>query len=84
MLKQEVYQRASDIFGVSVGVANIIGFTNLIDDSNEPDFTPQEYKEVSDEIDINMIICNAIDKNKYKQLQRKLYDLNKKRHPNIK
>ena len=84
MLKQETYQKVSDVFGVSVGMANIIGFTNIIDDSNETDFTPEEYKGVSDELDINMIICNAIDTNKYHQLQRKLYDLNKKRHPRIK
>jgi hypothetical protein len=84
MLKQEVYQKAAEVFGVSVGVANIMGFTNLLDESNEVDFTPEEYKEVADEMDINTIICNAIDKNKYQQLQRKLYDLTKKRHPRIK
>jgi hypothetical protein len=84
MLKQEVYQKAAEVFGVSVGIANIMGFTNVIDESNEPDFTPEEYKGVADEIDINMIICNAIDKNKYQQLQKKLYDLTRKRHPRIK
>jgi hypothetical protein len=84
MLKQEVYQKTSDVFGVSVGMANIIGFTNLIDESNEKDFTPEEYKGVSDEIDINMIICKAIENGKYRELQNNLYTLNKKRHARIK
>ena len=84
MLKQEIYQKASDVFGVTVGMANIIGFTNLIDESNEKDFTPEEYKGVSDEIDINMIICKAIDNGKYRELQNNLYTLNKKRHARIK
>jgi hypothetical protein len=84
MLRQEVYQKTSEVFGTSVGIANIIGFTNVLDDSNEPDFTPEEYKGVADEIDINMIICKAIDVNKYKELQRNLYKHNIKRHPRIK
>ena len=29
MLKQEIYQKASDVFGVSVGVANVMTFKNL-------------------------------------------------------
>jgi len=84
MLKQEVYQKAAEVFGVSVGIANIIGFTNVLDESNEPDFTPEEYKGEANEKDKNIIICNAIDGNKYQQLQKKLYDLTRKRHPRIK
>lgn len=84
MLKHEVYQRTSEVFGTVVGVANIIGFTNVLDESNKKDFTPEEYKVVTDELDINTIICKAIDTNRYKELQRNLYKHSKKRHPRIK
>ena len=45
---------------------------------------PMEYKKVSDEIDINIIILNSIDAGKYKELQRGMYLLNKDRHPRTK
>jgi hypothetical protein len=81
MLKQEVYEKASNIFGVSVGIADMVGYINL-DESIEGEkvVTPEEYKIVSDELDINTIICNSINVGKYQQLQLSLYELNKNRH----
>ena len=81
MLKQEVYEKASEVFGVSVGIANVVGYMN-IDESIEGSekVTPEHDKMVSDEVDINTIICNAINVGKYQQLQSSLYQLNKNRH----
>ena len=81
MLKQEVYEKASDIFGVSVGIANIIGYKDIDENIEGSEVvTPEDYKMVSDEIDINTIICNAISVDRYQQLQTALYELNKNRH----
>ena len=71
MLRQEVYENTAQIFGVSVGVANIMGYTKLED--TKGDCTPKVYKRVSDELDINMIINRAIELGKYKQFQRILH-----------
>ena len=82
MLKHEVYQKAAEVFGTVVGVA---GMVKVMDDITTEDFVgPEEYKKVSEYIDINDIICNAIDTGKYKQLQQNLYQLNRNRHHNIK
>jgi len=83
MLRQEVYQKTSEVFGTVVGVANV-DYKNLDEVSVDNEFTPVTYKKASDEIDINNIICLAIDYDKYKELQKNLYKHNIKRHPKIK
>ena len=82
MLRQEVYEKTSEVFGTVVAVANVIGYTSVEEKCGEE--TPVTYKKVSDEVDINMIICKAIDESKYKDLQKNLYILNKKRNPRAK
>jgi hypothetical protein len=82
MLRQEVYEKTSEVFGTVVAVANVIGYTSVEEKCVEE--TPVTYKKVSDEVDINMIICKAIDESKYKDLQKNLYILNKKRNPRAK
>ena len=55
MLKHEVYQKAAEVFGTVVGVA---GMVKVMDDITTEDFVgPEEYKKVSEYIDINDIIC---------------------------
>jgi hypothetical protein len=82
MLRQEVYEKTSEVFGTVVAVANVIGYTSVEDKRTES--TPVTYKKLSDEVDINLIICKAIDENKYKDLQKKLYIHNKTRHARAK
>lgn len=83
MLKQEVYENTAQIFGVSVGVANIMGYSKFED--LKDDYTPVKYKSVSDELDINLIINKAIELGKYKIFQRILHSVRKKsRHPKTK
>ena len=82
MLKQEAYEKVSEVFGTVVGVATMMGVVDLEDvkDATEP----VTYKKYSDEIDVNMIITKAIDAGKYRELQKNLYILNKTRHPRAK
>jgi hypothetical protein len=82
MLRQEAYEKVSEVFGTIVGVASII---KVMEASEvEKAQTPVEFKKSSDEIDVNMIITKAIDNGKYKELQKNLYTLNRKRHPRAK
>ena len=84
MLKQEAYEKVSEVFGTVVGVASMVKVMEM--DEVSPDMVggAEEYKRFSDEIDINMIILNSIDAGKYKDLQRSIYLLNKNRHPRTK
>lgn len=76
MLKQEVYENTAQIFGVSVGVANIMGYSKFED--LKEDYTPVKYKKASDELDINIIINRVIEIGKYKPFQRILHSVRKK------
>ena len=82
MLRQEIYEKVSDDFGVSVGVANVLGYKKLSDEKNE--YEPKVFKNASDELTINEIISDAIEDGKYQHLQREIYRLNQKKHPRIK
>ena len=81
MLRYEAYEKASDIFGTIVGVAEF-DISDLED--IKADSTPVTYKKLSDEIEINNIVCLAIDRNKYVELQKGIYKYNRKRNPKIK
>lgn len=82
MLKQEAYEKASEVFGTIVGVATMMGMVDLKEVEGVEE--PVTYKKFSDEIDVNMIITKAIDTGKYRELQRNLYKHNLKRHPRAK
>ena len=82
MLRQEIYERVSDDFGVSVGVANVLGYKKLSDEKEE--YEPKVFKNASDELSINEIISIAIEDGKYQHLQREIFRLNQKKHPRIK
>ena len=82
MLRHEIYEKVSDDFGVSVGVANVLGYKKLSDEKDE--YEPKVFKNASDELSINEIISIAIEYGKYQHLQREIYRLNQKKHPRIK
>lgn len=83
MIRLEGYEWIAKTFGVSVGVANILGYKRR-DEAKEEYTTPIAFKKFNDELDINYIITDAIEEGKYKELQRELYRLNGKKHPRIK
>lgn len=82
MLKQEAYEKVSEVFGTVVGVASMVGMVDLTEVEGAEE--PVTYKKFSDEIDVNGIITKAIDTGKYRELQKNLYILNKKRNPRAK
>jgi hypothetical protein len=57
MLKQEAYEKVSEVFGTIVGVATMMGMVDLkeVEGAEEP----VAYKKFSDEVDVNGIITNA-------------------------
>ena len=73
MIRQEIYEKVSDKFGVSIGVANIMHVFPISDVQGEVD--KKEYLRLKREMKINEIILRAIDKLKYKELQREVYKL---------
>lgn len=82
MLRHEIYQKVSEEFGVSVGVANVLGYSKLSDEKHKHE--PKVFKTASDELSINEIITIAIEDGKYQPLQREIYRLTQKKHPRIK
>ncbi len=82
MLREEVYQKVASEFGTSVGVANILGFKRKEDHVLE--YTPESYKKLSDNADINGIICKAIDLDWYQRLQRAIWEVKKGASPKAK
>lgn len=73
MIRQEVYEKVSDTFGVSIGIANIMSVSPITDVKEEVD--KKVYNGFRNELKINTVIGRAIDTLKYKQLQRELYKL---------
>ena len=73
MLPEIIYQKASDEFGVPVGVAKILGYKKKSEHIEE--ITSESYKNLSKELDINWIIAECILDGNYKQLQREIYKL---------
>jgi hypothetical protein len=71
MIRAEVYEKVSDRFGVSIGVANILNVSPIKDIKS--DIPKNLYNQYTDDLKINLIISEAIDTLKYKDLQRALY-----------
>ena len=75
MLREDVYMRTSSEFGTPVGVANIIG-TKTKEDSIE-ELGEKGYKILESDLELNNIIKEAIYRGKYKELFRKVWELEK-------
>jgi len=73
MLPEIIYRRASEEFGVPVGVAKIMGFKKKKEHIEE--ITPESYKQLSNDLDVNWIIADSIFDGTYKKLQREVYRL---------
>jgi len=75
MIRQEVYEKVSDTFGVSIGVANIMSVSPITE--IKEDIDKKVYNQFKNELKINTVIGKAIDTLKYQLLQRELYRLRK-------
>ena len=73
MIKESVYEEAADVFGTSVGVAHVIGFKNKKQQIKEEGI--ESFKSIEPDLEINYIICDAIEFGLYQELQRALYRL---------
>jgi hypothetical protein len=73
MIRPEVYEKVSDTFGVSIGVANIMSVSPITEIKQEVD--KKVYNGFRNELKINTVIGRAIDALKYKELQREVYRL---------
>ena len=73
MLPEIIYRKASEEFGVPVGVAKIMGFKKKKDHIEE--ITPDSYKKLSNDLDVNWIIADCVFDGTYKKLQREVYRL---------
>lgn len=73
MIRQEIYEKVSDTFGVSIGVANIMSVAPIEDVKEE---VPKEiYNGYKNELKINTVIGRAIDSQQYRALQLEIYRL---------
>ncbi len=82
MLREEVYDRLIEEFGVTIAVAQILGYKHIEDEKE--DYEPTEYRSMKSQLDVNWIISESIETNKYQVLQRELFRLKGKSSPKIK
>ena len=73
MIKESVYEEAADAFGTSVGVAHIIAYKNKKQQIKEEGI--ESFKSIEPDLEINYIICDAIELGMYQELQRAIYRL---------
>jgi hypothetical protein len=83
MLKEEVFDRAAQEFGTSIGVAKIYKIQPL-DEYKEEIKDDKAFDKYERELQINYIIVDAVDLGLYKELQRTLWDIKTKRKSKIK
>lgn len=76
MLREEIYVNTANEFGVSVGVATIMGYKQLKDSVRE--IEPKTYKKMSSELSVNKLITDCIDDGLYQHLQRELFRIRSK------
>ena len=82
MLDERIYQEASTEFGTTIGVAHVIGYKTK--EQHIEETKTSTYAKISDNLDINDIICDAIYDDLYTELQRKIWELNKKKRKGTK
>jgi hypothetical protein len=73
MIKEHVYAAAATAFGTSIGVAHVIGYKNKREQIKESGI--ESFKKIEGDLEMNYIILDAIDENKYQELQREVYKI---------
>ena len=73
MLKESTYANAATCFGTPVGVAHITGYKNKKEQIREEGI--ESFKSIEPDLELNAIICDAIEIGLYKELQREIYKI---------
>ena len=73
MIKEETYNQVATEFATSIGVAHIIGFKTKKDQIKEEGV--ESFKRIEPDLEINAIVCDAIEFDLYKELQREIYEI---------
>jgi len=73
MIKESTYVEAATAFGTPVGVAHIIGYKNKKEQIKEDGI--ESFKIIEPDLELNAIICDAIEIGEYQQLQREIYKI---------
>ena len=73
MLKESTYVDAASAFGTPVGVAHITGYKNKREQIREGGI--ESFKTIEPELELNAMICDAIEIGLYKELQREIYKI---------
>jgi hypothetical protein len=82
MIKESIFVEAADNFGTSVGVAHIIGYKNKKQQIVEEGV--ESFKKIEPDLEINAIVCDAIEIGIYQELQREIYKIKQKRDKRLK
>jgi hypothetical protein len=73
MIKESVYMDVAEEFGTSVGVAHVIGYKNKKEQIKAEGI--ESFKVIEGDLELNAIICDAIEIDKYQELQRAIYNI---------
>ena len=73
MIKESVYMDVAEEFGTSVGVAHVIGYKNKKEQIKTEGI--ESFKVIEGDLELNAIICDAIEIDKYQELQRAIYNI---------
>ena len=73
MIKESVYMDVAEEFGTSVGVAHVRGYKNKKEQINAEGI--ESFKVIEGDLELNAIICDAIEIDKYQELQRAIYNI---------
>jgi hypothetical protein len=77
MLREDIYIKTANEFGVSVGMATIMGYSYLKDSVKK--IEKGTYKKMDSELSVNKLITTSIKNGTYQKLQRELYRLRKEK-----
>jgi hypothetical protein len=73
MIKEETYNQVATEFATAIGVAHIIGFKTKREQIKEEGV--ESFKKIEPDLEINAIVCDAIEFDLYKELQREVYGI---------
>ena len=76
MIKEETYNQVATEFATAIGVAHVIGYKNKSEQIKEEGI--ESFKTIEPDLEVNYIILDAIDENKYQELQREVYKIKQK------
>ena len=82
MLKESTYVDAASAFGTPVGVAHITGYKNKKQQIEEEGI--ESFKTIEGDLELNAIICDAIEIGLYKELQREIYNIKQSGYKRLK